>query len=326
MDSFSHIVIGITVLGVAHLPQDPALFYIVIFMASLPDLDVLLSPLQKKLNSYYLSHRGASHSFIIGIIITAPFAGIFMWVTDYSFFFLWMFNLSFFSVHLFLDLLTMSQIPLFYPITKKEFRFGIERSVNFYLLLISGTFLLLYLILSLIFWSFFSLPWLIWIFCGFYGAYFGHRVLLRIWISHNLSKSQQFIPDLLPGAYGIYSVKEDEAFQYFTLDHHSLWIPSKLPRFHEIISKHTVEHEIYLQAVKNAKKFRFFRKWKAIIPILLKNSTHYTVILALGESLSAKYAYFYKGNYDVSTKNVSDEGDGFDLFHAINSAQEEQNL
>ena len=319
MDSFTHIVVGIIVYGLIPVVKDPLLFYFAVFMASLPDLDVLLSPLQKKYHSYYLTHRGGSHSIVIGIPIAALFA-LPLWIfSHYNFLFLWGLGWSFYSLHLGLDLLTMSSIPFLYPFSHKEFKFKCERSVNVYLMVTSGLNFILFVILSALSESFFSFRWWYLVMTMLYGTYFLHRIVLKVWISKRLTPTQQFLPDLVPCAYGIYQNREVSHHREYSIHHRGLLFPSPLSPINQQIPMEGLEADLISIAIKRAQKYRFFQKWEAVIPyfVPLKDQNRIRVVLILCESLTPKHAYFYLGEFNPESHQILYETDGFDLPSAL---------
>ncbi|MFX1366650.1 MAG: metal-dependent hydrolase [Promethearchaeota archaeon] len=80
MDIFTHSVFG-ALLYILFL-KEVTLDYlsIAILFSLLPDLDVFLTPLKRILKSNYLEHRGGSHSYIIGIIISAISSIFFLFI------------------------------------------------------------------------------------------------------------------------------------------------------------------------------------------------------------------------------------------------------
>ncbi|MHA1672512.1 MAG: metal-dependent hydrolase [Promethearchaeota archaeon] len=319
MDSFTHIMVGIVVYGLIPIVKDPIVFYFAVFMASLPDLDVLLTPLQKKFQSYYLTHRGGSHSIVIGILVAALFAFPLWIFSHYSFLFLWGLGWGFYSLHLGLDLLTMSSIPFLYPFSRKEFKFRCERSVNIYLMVTSGLNFILFVILSALDGSFFLCLWWYIVMSILYGGYILHRIILKIWISKGLTPTQQFLPDLVPGAYGIYQNQVRDHHREYTIKHRALLFPSPLSPITQQIPLEGLEADLISIALKQAQNYRFFQKWEAIVPYIIPipDQNRIRVVIILGESLSPKFAYFYLGEFDLESRQILYETDGFDLPAAL---------
>ena len=68
MDIFTHTLMGVLV-GIFTLTKlTPEAIILLWVMSYLPDFDVLLVPLQRIKKRYFLSHKAASHSFIIGLL------------------------------------------------------------------------------------------------------------------------------------------------------------------------------------------------------------------------------------------------------------------
>ncbi|MFX1385537.1 MAG: metal-dependent hydrolase, partial [Promethearchaeota archaeon] len=105
MDIFTHSVFG-ALLYILFLKEVTFEFFpIAILFSLLPDLDVFLIPLKRIFKSNYLEHRGGSHSYIIGIIISAILSIFFSIFRNRSFFMSWIIGSIFYGLHVSMDLL-----------------------------------------------------------------------------------------------------------------------------------------------------------------------------------------------------------------------------
>ena len=81
MDFFTHLIFG-SLMYILFLKEVTFnYFFLAMFFAILPDLDIFISPLRRKFKSNYLEHRSGSHSYIIGIILSAIIGGIYSIIT-----------------------------------------------------------------------------------------------------------------------------------------------------------------------------------------------------------------------------------------------------
>ena len=147
MDFFTHSVFGglLYILFLKDVTFD--YFFIALFFSVLPDLDIFLFPLKRIFKSNYLDHRGGSHSYIVGIIISAILNIFFSIFRTRSFIVSWIIGSAFYGLHLSMDLLTTTKIPYLYPISKKEYSFYVEKAGSSFTFLNSWIFLIILLIM-----------------------------------------------------------------------------------------------------------------------------------------------------------------------------------
>ena len=81
MDIFTHFVFGslMYLLFLKEVTFD--YLFIAAFFSILPDLDVFLAPLRRIIKSKYLEHRGGSHSYVVGIILSLDYRVNILWFT-----------------------------------------------------------------------------------------------------------------------------------------------------------------------------------------------------------------------------------------------------
>ena len=115
MDIFSHFLIAmlLSVYFMSSFSQELIIF--AGLMAVLADFDVFLHFFKIVRKSKLLSHKGISHSFFAALVISSMAAGIFSLITGENFLIAWMIGFLFYSLHVILDGLAASKIPLFYP-------------------------------------------------------------------------------------------------------------------------------------------------------------------------------------------------------------------
>ena len=84
MDFFTHFIIAV-LFGNLFLKELSYEYIVFIgFIAIFPDLDIFIEPLKKVWHTYYILHRGASHSYITGIFIAGITGGLFSLLTGLS--------------------------------------------------------------------------------------------------------------------------------------------------------------------------------------------------------------------------------------------------
>ncbi len=306
MDFFSHFFLGFLISALTMNTLGRELFFYAAIMAMFPDFDIFLIPLvkTKQKRRYYLSHRAGSHSYIIGLIISAITSSIFCIITRKSFLLVYIIGCLFYSLHVTLDLFTTSKIPLFYPLSKKEYRLSVDRAVNPLLMFISAIVLVFYFIL-LFFWPRLYLNPYLWIFFSLlYLIYFIYKILTKFWVSSRLPENSQFIPGIFPFVYTIYEHHSTEISESFKVTR-KFQFQSKRVKLIETEIKNGSKEMIFYEKAKNlVKKYRFFKKWEAIIPIIQENDVNIIVVLFLAESLAHGTAYFLKVAFNKKNSNI----------------------
>jgi len=146
MDIFTHMFMGVLAGLFTLTTLSPEAIILLWIMTFLPDFDVFLEPLQKIRKMYFFSHKAGSHSYIVGIIFTGIVGFIVSLSRNVSFSEVWLAGFIGYSIHVSLDFFAASKIPIFYPISKKEFRFIAERAINPLLAAFSGINLLVLII------------------------------------------------------------------------------------------------------------------------------------------------------------------------------------
>jgi membrane-bound metal-dependent hydrolase YbcI (DUF457 family) len=304
MDFISHFFLGFLLSALTINAFGREFFIFAAFMAMFPDFDVFLFPLLKKKRNYYLSHRAGSHSYITGVIISAITSLIFCIITGKPLILAYIISCLFYSLHVTLDLFTTSKIPIFYPLSKKEYRLSIDRAVNPLLMFISASIIIFYLVL-LFFWPRLYYNHLLWIFFSFlYLIYFFYKIITKFWVQRRLPVNCQYIPGIFPFVYTIYENRSNETSKSFKLTK-KFQFRSKRVKVIEIEIKDGSKELIYYEKAKQIfKGYRFFNKWEAIIPIISENELNIIVVLFLAESLANRTAYSLKIAFNKKTNNI----------------------
>jgi len=310
MDFFTHFLIGIltSIYVLNTLP-----FNFIVYascMSVIVDFDIFLAPLKLITKSNLLSHKGLSHSYFSGLVFSFFTALLFIIITGESFIIAWMIGFVFYSLHVSLDFISASKIPILYPFSKKRYRFFIDRAINLFLALISGLFMLSYLLF------FFFLPELYFsnlfhYISGFYIAYFSYRFVSKIWIQFRLPTNSFYIPGTFPFTYFIYETISSERSHLYQLRKKVQFSKKNSVILKTEIFKESEEMMFYEKALQISKEYIFFSKWKAIIPIIEKGEDFYTIFLLLGESFFSGSAYTLKVVFNRKTESIEKTSDGF---------------
>lgn len=314
MDIFTHLIMGILTYFPLILILSPEAILLLAAMSIAPDIDIFLEPLQKIRKMYFLTHRGGTHSYIIGFLFTGVLSLIISLVSNSLFFEIWIAGFIGYSLHVSLDLFTASKIPIFYPISKKEFRFLADRAINPLLFLFSG-------INFLILFSFFHINpnyyffrTLTLIYSYIYLGYFGERAILRILVQVRLQKNQHYVPGILPLFYFIYEKGINKQDITFKLNKEFAFSSKKKEILNHNILKES-ENMLYYEIAENvSQEYRFFHKWNSIIPFFQKNDNLINVVLILAESYSRKSSYFLSIVFDKDSKQIKSKKEGFGSF------------
>ena len=310
MDFFSHLLIGAFIAAFALNSLGQEFIILAIVMAFIPDFDVFLGFFRSVRRSKLLSHKGVSHSFFAALIVSAPVALIFSLITRASFFLVWLIAFLFYSLHVILDGLAASKIPLFYPFSKKRFRFFIDRAINPLLALISGILIIFYMIIYFIspeiYYSDLTNYFLI---C--YMGYLSYRAFSKIWIQAHMPKNVKMIPGILPFSYFIYENHDSESNISFKLSKKSIFSSETAQIIESEINKNSEEMEFYEKAKILSEDYLFFSKWEAIIPLFRYDEYWITVTLFLAEAYASGSAYSFEAVFDKRSKKLIHKSDSF---------------
>ncbi|NHJ22184.1 MAG: metal-dependent hydrolase [Candidatus Lokiarchaeota archaeon] len=316
MDFFTHFLIGM-LLGFYTL--HPLGYSFVVYaglMAILPDFDVLLSPLVKITRSNLFSHKAISHTLLSGVLISLVTSIPFSVITGESFFTAWLIGAIYYDIHVFLDFLMASKVMLFFPFSKRKFRFFIDRAINFYLFLTTVGIMVVYTIL------FFYMPLTtILLFSnfvfGFYILYLSYRFLVKLWFYFKLTKHEKFIPGISPLNYYIYSINTDASEQQFKLTKKSIFSSKSTIIIESSLKIDSPQAILYEKSLLLAKEYPFFTKWEDKIPIIVESEDTVKVIILLAESYRQDSGYGFQVLYNKRTNEIIEKSEGFN-FHVRN--------
>lgn len=319
MDFFTHLIFGILINLYFFQSFTPEFIIFTALMAILPDLDVLLEGFQKVKESPLLSHKGISHSYFAALLVSIPAGLIFFLINGHSPFLSIFYAFLFYSLHVTLDGLAASKIPLFYPITQRRFRFFIDRAINPLLLIVS----IIIFLLNLIFLFFsFNFPFFFYfnlITLSFYLFFFFSKILVKILIQFKLSNFQNYIPGIFPFFYYIHENFNSNEQLSFKLSKNSVFSKMNNTLITALINRGSIEYFFYKKTLDYSRKYAFFSKWEGILPLIKEDQEKITVFIFLAESYTRGRAYYLKIDYNQENREVIDVIDGFDI--KINNLQ-----
>ncbi|TFG12072.1 MAG: metal-dependent hydrolase [Promethearchaeota archaeon] len=310
MDFFTHFLMGI-LLSIFTLNSFN--FSIVLYgviMAVLADFDIILEPLKRIKDTHLLSHKGISHSYFFALIVSGFTGIVFSLITQESFFLVWIVGFLFYSLHLTLDFLTASKIPLLYPLYKKRIRFFIDRAINIVLATVSGSIILFYFVIFFLWPSLYYSP-IIYPILGFYVLYFTYRIITKVYVQLRLPKNARYIPGIFPFTYLIYYNHSSGDDLIFRLTKKLQFRNNNTILYEKKIKKASQEEDIYIRALEISRRYVFFLKWEYLIPLFKENAKTIILFLLLSESYFSGSFYSIKIQFDKLSNQIIGLEDGF---------------
>ena len=302
MDLFTHLVVGTLFYNL--LLKGIAFEYI--FLASLfsvlPDLDVFIMPLRRFFKSNYLDHRAGSHSYIIGIIISAVIGGIYSGIMRKPFLIAWVIGMSFYGLHVSMDLLTTTKIPYLFPLSKKEHCFYVEKAGSLFTMINSVIFIILSMSLYAGSVEIFILRLMFNIYTAFFISYYVYRILSRVWFGSKLKDNQKYFPGVLPFQYTIYTNDLDE-------NEISLSIEKKthFSRNNMTININNVldaeEMALFEKGMELCNKSYYYAKWTKL-PIFIRDEESFSVRLFFLETMMRRRTMYVQFDFSTLSQQV----------------------
>ena len=315
MDFFTHLVFGALIYTLFLKEVTFTYFIFAMFFAILPDLDIFLSPLRRVSKSNYLEHRSGSHSYIIGIIIAGIVGAIYSILTQKSFIIVWIIGMIFYGIHVSLDLLTTTKIPCFYPISKKEYCFYVEKAGSSFTLLTSWVFIA---ILSIVFNLFRDINLfflIINIYTYFIVGYYIFRVFTKIWIGSRLKENQKYFPGVLPFYFFIFEKEIVHNTISLQIEKRSHISRTRL-LYNNDSDLTPQEMGIFNKGMELCMKNYYFAKW-TVLPVFFRNDGVFSIKFFFLEPMVHSRALFVQYNFDINTERLIGDNQGYSRFDAI---------
>ncbi|MFX1303117.1 MAG: metal-dependent hydrolase [Promethearchaeota archaeon] len=315
MDFFTHLIFGALMYTLFLKEVTFDYFFLAMFFTVLPDLDVFISPLKRRFKSNYLEHRSGSHSYVIGVILSTIIGGIYSIITQQSFFIVWIIGIIFYGIHVSLDLLTTTKIPCFYPISKKEYCFYVEKAGSSFTLLTSWIFITTILIIYYNFLDIALLFLVINIYTYFILGYYIFRILTKVWVSSHLKENQKYFPGVLPFYFYIFEKKIVNNNISLSLEKKSHISKTKL--IYKNNSNLTPqEMGFFKKGMEMCIENYYFAKW-TVLPIIFRNDRVFSIRFFFLEPMVRNRALNVQFDFDMNTERVIGYDQNFGRFDAI---------
>ena len=310
MDFFTHLVFGglMYLLFLKEVTLD--YLFIAVFFSILPDLDIFLTPLKRIIKSKYLEHRGGSHSYIIGIIVSFFYSLISSSLTPRPFFLVWIIGISFYSLHVSMDMLTTTKIPYLFPLSKKEHSFYIEKAGSFFTFVNSIIFLILPAFLFRLFAEIFFIQLYINVYTYFFIIYYLYRIMSKVFISTTLDNNQKYFPGILPFYFKLYNHKISGNEVVSSIEKRSHFSKkTDIIKTRTTLSAH--EKSFLEKAEEENNKHYYFAKWTSF-PIFLRKEGIFSIRFFFLETMMHRRNMFIQYDFDLDTQTLigTNQGSG----------------
>ena len=310
MDIFTHLVVGglMYLLFLKEVTLD--YLFLAVFFSILPDLDIFLTPLKRIIKSNYLEHRGGSHSYVIGVIVSFIISLISSSLTHRPFFLVWIIGILFYGLHVSMDLLTTTKIPYLYPLSKKEHSFYVEKAGSFFTFVNSLILLILPAFLFRIFAEIFFIQLYINIYTSFFIIYYFYRIMSKIFISRTLDTNQKYFPGILPFYFKLYNheIIGDDIIS-------SIEKKSHFSKKTDVIKTRTKlsaqEKSFFDKAEELNNSHYYFAKWTSFPTFVRKEGT-FSVKFFFLETMMHRRNMFIQYDFDLDTQKLigTNQGSG----------------
>ena len=299
MDLFTHLLVGAVMYTSVFGNITIEFLFIALLFAVLPDFDIILTPLRRWIKSDYMEHRGGSHSYLIGMLISILVNLVYAPVTGKNFFLGWLIGSIFYALHISLDLLTTTKIPVLYPISKKELSFYSEKAGSLFTMIISIVFLAIIIPIYSV-GNFQLFKYVSYGITIFFLIYYLYRIFLKLKISKKLKSNQKYLPGILPFYYLIYESELSENHIAVKLYKNSL-LTKRLPivNFETFFSDN--EYKLYQEALKMCNEDYYRNKWTKF-PIINRENNHFSIKFYFLETMMNGRTMNLIYNYDFSNE------------------------
>ena len=312
MDLLTHFLIGLLISAFTLNRFGVGMVLYMGIMAISPDFDVFFESFKFIRRHVNLAHKGISHSYVFAVVITAITGAVFSFFTQIPFLYVWPLGFLFYGSHITLDFLAASKTPIFYPISKKRYRFFIDRAINFYMFLISLSIMLSYVIIFFV-WPAFNLIVFSYYVIGYYLVYFSWRIAMKVYFKVKLPLSHRFIPGITPFTYYIYSTHTKNEETDFKLVKKSIFTSKSKILFDSKLKLNSIQAVYYEKSLLLAKEYAFFSKWEDKIPFITEYDNTISVTILLAESYFRNSGYGFQANFDLKSNVVINKSEGFNL-------------
>ncbi len=302
MDIISHFMMG----GLLYLLflKTITLEYIVtaMFFAALPDLDIFLFPLKRKLKSKYLDHRGGSHSFVMGIIVSFFMGLILSPLLQLPFLNVWIIGALFYGLHIAMDLLTTTKIPFLYPLSKKEVSFYVEKAGSQFTMFSSFLCILTLLNTFNTTQNLYKVLLVINFFTYFFIGYYILRIISKIIANFHLDSKEKYLPGVFPFFYTIYKYDRKDNILDMVLEKKFLFTKRSV-FYKKTLTMNSTEMELFEKALSICNSDYYFAKW-TLLPAMINTEENISVRFYFLEPMMRKRAVYVQYNFDKISQEV----------------------
>lgn len=302
MDLFTHLVFGTLMYTLFLKEVTFEYIFLAIFFSVLPDLDIFITPLKRIFKSKYLDHRGGSHSYIIGIIISVIGGIIYSALTHRSFLISWIIGMVFYGLHVSMDLLTTTKIPYLYPLSKKEYSFYAEKAGSLFTMVNSVILLILLGVLYHNSADIFLFMLLIDFYTWFFIIYYLYRIISKAWLSSKLRSNQKYLPGILPFFYTIYNNEIVENKISLSLERKSHFSKTKeVANLNSALNSEEIL--LFKKGMELCKANYYYAKW-TVFPIFIKNEGIFSIKFFFLETMMRNRTMYIQFDFGMLTQQI----------------------
>ncbi|MFX0074089.1 MAG: metal-dependent hydrolase [Candidatus Hermodarchaeota archaeon] len=302
MDFLTHLVFGslIYLLSLREITLD--YFVIAVIFSILPDLDIFLAPFRRFIKSNYLEHRGGSHSFIIGILISLLISLLTSLFTPYPFYLVWIIGSLFYGLHVSMDLLTTTNIPYLFPLSKKEHSFYVEKAGSMFTFITSIIFIFLPIVMFRFFGGMLYFQFYLNFFTYFFISYYLYRIISRIYVSTTLEKGQKYLPGILPFYFRIFSYEINGNEIIYSIKKKSHF--SKKTETIRVSTILSTQEESFLSMAKEiTNNHYYYAKW-TLLPVFIRSEGMFSIKFFFLETMMRKRTMFIQYDFNTETHDL----------------------
>ena len=316
MDFFTHSVFGglLYILFLKDVTFD--YFFIALTFSVLPDIDIFFFPLKRMFKSNYLHHRGATHSYIVGIIISAILSIFFYFFGNKSFLMSWVIGSAFYGLHISMDLLTTTKMPLLYPLVNKEYCLYIERSGSTFTFINSLLFITIFEVMAHHSSEFFPFMDFINFYTYFFIFYYLFRTFTKILVTLRLEDNQKYFPGILPFFYIIYKYEFVNEGISIIVQKKSFFLTSKVLYRNQAILE-PEEKTLFKKAIELLNERYYYAKW-TFLPIFFRENGVFSVKFFFVETIVRGRTHFIQYNFEKYSQQYVDSLRGYGSIYTYN--------
>ncbi|MBN1802267.1 MAG: metal-dependent hydrolase [Candidatus Lokiarchaeota archaeon] len=302
MDIFTHALFGGLLYLVFMKDVNLQFFFLAVFCVILPDLDIFLGPLKRVFKSKYLQHRGGSHSFVIGALISLVVGGVYSLIFRQPFLSSWIVAMVFYGLHVAMDLLTTTSVPFLFPISKKEVSFNAEKAGSLFTMINSLAFLILIVVLFYNSVDFIVYIVLINVYTALFLIYYAFRILSKIFVSLRLNDGEKVFPGVLPSYFTIFSNKIDDKEIISSIERINLFSKKKIIYNNSVLLAEN-ELELFNKGLAWCNDDYYFAKWTKF-PVFIRKQNKFIVRLYFVEIMNRQSSLYVQLTFNHLDKDL----------------------